>query len=119
MKNIAHIRSPGPELEYLSEHSLSISEDLLLISLELGRGHRHHVRSNSANLLIVWSSLQAWKYCIIDLLREVAVVLTREDHARAWSLEGLVGSSHHDISMFKGIVLETSRHQAADMAHVT
>ena len=67
--------------EQFLSHSLGISEDLLLISLELGRGHRLHVRSNSANLLIVWSSLQAWKYCIVDLLREVAVVLTREDHA--------------------------------------
>ena len=67
--------------EQLLSHSLGVSEDLLLISLELGRGHRHHVRSNSANLLIVWSSLQAWEYCIVDLLREVAVVLPCEDHA--------------------------------------
>ena len=64
-----------PTSEQFLSHSLGISEDLLLISLELGRGHRHHVRSNSANLLIVWSSLQAWEYCIVDLLREVAVVL--------------------------------------------
>ena len=67
--------------EQLLSHSLGISEDLLLISLELGRGHRHHVRSNSANLLIVWPSLQTWEYCIVDLLREVAVVLPCEDHA--------------------------------------
>ena len=61
--------------EKLLCHSLGISEDLLLISLELGCGHRHHVRCNSANLLIVWPSLQAWEYCVVDLLREVAVVL--------------------------------------------
>ena len=30
-----------------------------------------------------------------------------------------MGGGHHDISMFKGAVLEARRHQATDMAHVT
>ena len=59
----------------LLSHSLSIGKNLLLIGLKLGSGHCHHVRSDSANFLIVWSTLQARENCIVDLLRNVAVVL--------------------------------------------
>ena len=60
--------------EELLSQSLSIGKNLLLIGFKLGCGHCHHVRSDGANFLIVWSTLQAWENCIVDLLRDVAVV---------------------------------------------
>ena len=68
--------APGDQL---LRHSLSIVKDLLLVKLELRGFHLFHVGGDSANFLIVWSTLKAWENSIVNLLGKVAFVLSCED----------------------------------------
>ena len=72
--------------QQLLRHSLGIGQDLALVGNELWRVHLLHVSSDRTNLLIVGSTLKAGEDSIVNLLRDVAVILSGEDHTGTRSL---------------------------------
>ena len=104
--------------QQLLGHGLGIGQDLALVGNELGRIHLLHVRRDRTNLLIVGATLKAGEDSVVNLLRDVAVILFGEDHAGTRSLQRLVRGGHHNISVIERSVLKTCSNKATDMAYI-
>mmetsp|Transcript_125308 Transcript_125308/g.176905 ORF Transcript_125308/g.176905 Transcript_125308/m.176905 type:complete len:304 (-) Transcript_125308:281-1192(-) len=100
---------------------LCIGFHLLGVLLEHWTVHLQELYSQTADLVIVGSTLQCWEDCHIDALLDVWNLLRvlEEDHTGTRPSQGLVRSSRHHVTMFERTWVLTSGHQTTDVCDVS
>mmetsp|Transcript_19996 Transcript_19996/g.41804 ORF Transcript_19996/g.41804 Transcript_19996/m.41804 type:complete len:214 (+) Transcript_19996:674-1315(+) len=103
----------------VSQH-LGIGFHLLGVLLEHWAVHLQELHGQSADLVIVGSTLQCWEDGHVDALLDVRNLLRifEEDHASTWPSQGLVRGGRHHIAMFEGTWMFSSGHEATDVRNV-
>merc|ERR1719210_1312703 len=90
----------------------SIFYHLLRVLLETVRLHLQELHGQTANLMIMRTSLQTGENCHVDSLFDIwhFVRVLEKDHSGSRSSQRLVGGGRHNVTMLEGGRMKASGH---------
>ena len=105
--------------DQLRGHSLGVCKDLSLVLLKFCCIYCLQVCCDSANLLVVWTSLETRENCVVNFLRQVTRIFSWKNYAGSGTLQWLVSCCHDNVGVLKRSVLEPRCYKTTNMADIS